>query len=127
METLALFRSVFLTPTLFLKLENYLILKMMNTEERTQRIVGRGEHSNHCHVFVGDMRMSVNEKGQLIAEVPDGGSAKTSHLLETEWLQGKETWTKEHHDIPLAPGYQYRSVQQVEYDPYQDIIVQVRD
>ena len=63
---------------------------------------------------------------------------KEQAKVQIEWLYkfcgleeaftktGKEVWTGEHADIPLKKGI-YKYVPQVEFDPYQDIIRQVRD
>lgn len=100
----------------------------MTLEERKLRISSRGESSNHCHVFVGDdIQVSVNAAGELEYYVPIGSTGVKRHLLETEWLEGREVWTKEHEDIILEPGYTYGAIQQVQYDPYDDIVRPVFD
>jgi hypothetical protein len=38
-----------------------------------------------------------------------------------------EVWTKEHEDIKLPSGKTFKVISQVEYDPYEDVIRQVRD
>lgn len=95
----------------------------MTKEERNQRIVARGEHSNHCHVIVGDV-VSIDAEGTTIEIGPGGG--KIRHLLETEWMKGNEVWTKEHKDIDLPPG-RHRVIIQTEFDPYEGVIRQVTD
>lgn len=95
----------------------------MNIEERKKRVVARGEFSNHAHVIIGG---EIRQDGTLFVE-KDGG-AKIAHILETEWLQGRETWSKEHHEIPLEAGvYQFSPQLQSEFDPYQGVIRQVAD
>ena len=98
----------------------------MTLEERKQRVIARGEFSNHSHVITGDATIHVGVDGRLAIIVPEGGSATQRHLLETDWMLGIETWTGEHHDIPLAAG-EYEFVQQSEYHPYLDKIVSVQD
>jgi len=48
------------------------------------------------------------------------------HILETDWMDGKETWTGEHTDIPLKPG-KYKYIQQKVYDPLTKRIEDARD
>ena len=96
----------------------------MNLQERKNRIIARGQHSNHCHVLVGDVLVR-EEKGTTYVEVGKEG-AFLKHLLETEWLKGNEVWTKEHKDIPLKAGT-YEYVAQVELDPFKKIIREVLD
>lgn len=97
----------------------------MNKEQRASRIIARGEHSNHCHVITGDVEITENN-GKKYIKVTEDSNACLKHLLESEWLNGREVWTKEHTDIPLAPGT-YEYVGQVEYDPYNDVIQSVKD
>ena len=94
----------------------------MTTEDRKSRIIARGEFSNHCHVITGDVQF--NNQGHII--VGENSNAVLKHLLETDWLQGRETWTGEHTDITLTPGvYQY--VPQQVYDPLLKRIEAARD
>lgn len=97
----------------------------MTKKELTNRIIARGEVSNHSHVIVGEVEITRNSDGRILIEVGNEG-AILKHLLETEWMQGKEVWTQEHKDIPLEKGT-YEFVQQIEYDPYEDIIREVKD
>lgn len=97
----------------------------MTNKERALRVIARGEHSNHSHVIVGEATV-VEEDGKVLITVENDGDATLRHILETEWLQGNEVWTGEHHDIELEAGT-YEYVQQSEYDPYEDKIRQVRD
>ena len=95
----------------------------MKKEERVNRIIARGEISDHAHVVVGDATVTQGE--EVLIEVH--GEASIKHILESHWVdEGVETWTKEHKDIPLEAG-KYKYVQQVEYDPYEDRIREVRD
>lgn len=97
----------------------------MKKDERKLRVIARGEHSNHCHVVTGDVEVKQKD-GKTIITVGEDSNAALKHLLETEWLEGREVWTKEHKDIELEPGT-YEFIQQSEYDPYEDKIRQVRD
>lgn len=92
----------------------------MNKEERQKRVIARGEHSNHSHVLVGNVTFNNDDTFTV------NDTAKIRHILESNWLEGQEIWTKEHHDIDLERGT-YKYVPQVEYDPYQEIIRQVQD
>jgi hypothetical protein len=96
----------------------------MNKQERLSRVIARGEVSNHSHIVTGDAVVR-NENGEIIISVGSEG-AVLKHLLETEWMQGREAWTGEHTDIPLKQG-EYKFIQQQEYDPYQDLIRAVAD
>lgn len=97
----------------------------MNKKEKLNRVIARGEISNHCHVVTGDADVKHNEAGEILIEVGKEG-AVLKHLLESEWMAGKEVWTKEHTDIHLQEG-SYKYVPQIEYDPYNEVIQQVRD
>jgi hypothetical protein len=94
----------------------------MNLQERKQRIIAKGEFSNHCHVITGDVEF--NSNGRII--VSEDSNAVLKHLLETDWMEGKETWTGEHTDIKLTPGV-YEYVPQMVYDPLQKSIEAARD
>jgi hypothetical protein len=100
-------------------------MKNLTKEQRIDCIIARGEVSNHCHVIVGDAVINRNDKGEVIVEVGNEG-AILRHLLETEWLQGNEVWTKEHNDIKIAPGT-YKYIPQIEYHPYENEIKKVQD
>jgi hypothetical protein len=75
----------------------------MTNEERVLRVIARGEHSNHSHVIVGEAIVEERD-GATYITVENDGDASIKHLLETEWLQGNEVWTKEHADIELEKG-----------------------
>lgn len=94
----------------------------MTTQERTKRIIARGEFSNHCHVITGDVEF--DSQGRII--VGENSNAVMKHLLETDWLEGKETWTGEHTDIKLKPGI-YEYVPQQVFDPLTKRIEAARD
>ena len=96
----------------------------MKKKERQNRIIARGEITDHCHAIIGDATIT-RKNNETLVEVH--GMAAIKHLLETPWInEGIETWTKEHTDIELQPG-KYKYIQQVEYDPYEDAIRRVRD
>ena len=97
----------------------------MKKEEKKSRILARGEHSNHSHIITGDATVTRNNNGEVIITVGNEG-AFLKHLLETDWMEGKETWTKEHKDIPIEKGT-YKYIQQIEVDPYSEKIQQVKD
>ncbi len=117
-------------------------MKKLSKEERKNRIIARGEHSNHSHVIVGDASVTRNDKGEILVKIGKEG-AVLKHLLESEWMNGIELWTKEHKDIPLKEMPKqvrhgdvlldkinettYRFIQQVQYSPYDKMIQQVKD
>lgn len=85
----------------------------MTKQERQNRVVARGEHSDHAHVITGD----VNVKEDGILEVGEKGGA-IKHLVESVWVEkGVEKWTGEHLDIDLEPGSKYKTVRQREFHP----------
>lgn len=94
----------------------------MNITERKKRIIARGEHSNHSHIITGDVEF--DSKGRLV--VSENSNAILKHLLETDWLEGKETWTGEHTDIKLIPGL-YEYVPQMVFDPLSKRIEAAKD
>lgn len=94
----------------------------MNSKQREQRILARGEFSNHCHVLTGDVQFT--DDGKII--VGEDSNAVLKHVLETEWMAGKEVWTGEHTDIKLSPGT-YEYVPQMVFDPLSKRIEKARD
>lgn len=94
----------------------------MNKHERTNRIIARGEFSNHCHVVTGNVQF--DEKGRVL--VSEDSNAVLKHLLEKEWLTGEEVWTGEHTDIKLEPGV-YEYISQQVFDPLTQRIEAARD
>jgi hypothetical protein len=94
----------------------------MTINERKQRIIARGELSNHCHVITGEVEC--DNKGRII--VGENSEAVLKHLLEKDWMDGKEIWTGEHTDIKLPPGI-YEYVPQVVFDPLTKRIESARD
>lgn len=94
----------------------------MNLQERKNRIIARGEHSNHCHVITGDIEFDTH--GRIV--VGENSNAVLKHLLETEWLEEREVWSGEHTDIKLAPGV-YEYVPQQVFDPLTKRIEAARD
>jgi hypothetical protein len=96
----------------------------MKTQERKNRIIARGEVTDHAHIVTGDANIT-RTGNETVIEV--FGPAKIRHLIESNWVnEGVEVWTKEHRDIDLQPG-RYKYVPQVEYDPYEDAIRKVQD
>jgi len=94
-------------------------------KELKNRIIARGEHSNHAHIITG--QATIERKGEeVFITVKDNEIATIRHLLETQWLQGQEVWTEEHKDITLEPGV-YKYIQQVETNPLNGLIRNVVD
>lgn len=94
----------------------------MTKKEREQRILARGEFSDHCHVITGDVEFAAD--GKII--VGENSNAVLKHILESKWSEGKEVWTGEHLDIPLQKGV-YQKVQQTVFDPLTKRIESARD
>lgn len=98
----------------------------LTKEQRMQRIIARGEHSNHSHIVCGDDVVIREEKGTTYVTVGNSG-AVLRHLLEREYVEsGREVWTQEHADIQLPEG-EYRYVAQTEYNPLDEEVRKVRD
>lgn len=114
----------------------------MTKQDRINRIIAKGEGSNHSHVMIGDCKVSRNKEGEILIKVGDEG-AVLKHILESNWLQGEEKHTNEHEEISLIgfpkqirqgdvmlelvskDTYQY--IPQMEYHPYNKMIVKVID
>lgn len=94
----------------------------MTKKDRQSRIIARGEFSDHCHVITGNV--TFDPQGRII--VGEDSNAVLKHLLESEWLNGKEVWTGEHTDIKLEPGI-YQHVQQQVFDPLTKRIENAKD
>jgi hypothetical protein len=84
----------------------------MTLQERKKRILALGESHNHAHVITGDIEFDT--RGRII--VSEDSNATLKHLLEKDWLEGKEVWSGEHKDIVLNPGI-YEPVLQEVFDP----------
>jgi hypothetical protein len=95
----------------------------MNSQKN--RIIARGETSDHCHVIAGNATIR-NENGEILIDVHDDGGAIIKHVVESDWMKGISTWTKEHADISLEKGT-YKYIPQLEYDPYNEVIRRVVD
>ena len=101
-------------------------MKNTTKQDRLRRVVARGETSNHCHVVCGDDVLVREEKGTTMISVSSNG-AVLRHLLEDVYVEtGVETWTGEHTDIALPQG-DYRYVAQMEFNPLDETIKQVKD
>lgn len=112
----------------------------MQKSERTNRIIARGEGSDHAHIIVGEATIR-NENGEILIEIH--GTASIKHLLESAWINGIEKWSEEHGDIDLTDMPNqirqgdvlldkvsekiYKYIPQLEYDPYNEVIRAVRD
>lgn len=94
----------------------------MNKQELTQRIIARGEFSDHCHVITGDVKFDA--LGRIV--VGEDSNAVLKHVIESRWMKGEEVWTGEHHDIKLIPGT-YEYVPQQVFDPLTKRIEAARD
>ncbi len=96
----------------------------MENQERKNRVIARGEHSNHAHIVTGNA--TIKRKGNDIFITAHDDTVKIRHLLESNWLLNQEIWTQEHHDIDLEKGT-YKYIQQVEYNPLNEVIQNVAD
>jgi hypothetical protein len=94
----------------------------MNIQERKKRILAVGESKNHCHVITGEIEF--DSKGRII--VSEDSNAVLKHLLEKDWMEGREVWSGEHTDIKLTPGV-YEPVLQEVFDPLSKRIERVRE
>ena len=94
----------------------------MTQNELKKRIIARGEHSGHCHVITGDIQF--DSQGRIV--VVDDSTAVLKHLLEKEWMDGKEVWSGEHADIKLAIGT-YEYIPQMVLDPLSKRIEAAKD
>ena len=117
-------------------------MKSLSKQERQSRVLARGEHSNNSHIITGNATVT-ERNGEKFITVGEDQDAALKHLLETEWLNGKEIWTKEHTEISLkgmpeqvrqgdvllqkVGEREYKFIQQKEYDPYEDVIRAVAD
>jgi hypothetical protein len=98
---------------------------VMNNEERINRILVRGEFTDHSHVVTGEAEVNRNDSGEIIITVGNEG-AVLRHLLESKWMEGVEVKTDEHEDIDLDEGV-YTYIPQQEFDPFEKIIRRVVD
>jgi len=96
----------------------------LSLAKKVSNIIARGETSNHAHILTGDVDVLEMPNKDVFINVKSKASIK--HLLETDYIVGREVWTKEHTDIELDKGL-YKYIQQVDYDPYADAINSVKD
>jgi hypothetical protein len=100
-------------------------MKTIDKKERENRIIARGETSGHSHIIIGECTIERNKESVIIHA---GKNCAVKHLLEQSFIEeGIERWTHEHTDIPLQEGESYEYIQQIEYNPYEKLIQQVKD
>ena len=100
-------------------------MKKRNMFKKESRVIARGEVSGHSHIITGDCEIFDNNNEIFIKTK---NKCVIKHLLEQPFVNnGQEVWTKEHNDIELMPNKTYKYIQQVEYNPYEDVINQVKD
>jgi len=93
--------------------------------DRLNRIIARGEHTDHAHVITGDNVLIERESEQVKITVK--GKASIRHLKEKEWFDdGYQVSTREHADFELQEGT-YLYVPQTMYDPLTEHITKIRD
>ena len=96
-----------------------------DTNNRQNRIIARGETSGHSHIITGECEIEESNNSLIIKA---GKNCAIKHLLEIPFIEeGVEVWTKEHNDISLKEGNSYKVIQQMEYNPYEKIIQNVKD
>ena len=100
-----------------------LTIDLSKAKKLETKIIARGEISNHAHAIVGDADL-MELNGEVYIQVYSKATLK--HILENEFIAGNEVWTKEHTDIDLDKG-NYKFVQQVEFNPYEEITRKVKD
>jgi hypothetical protein len=94
----------------------------MTIQERKQRILALGESHNHAHCITGDVIFT--KDGHIV--VGENSNAVLKHLLEKDWMEGREVWSGEHKDIILTPGI-YEPILQEAFDPLTKRIERVRE
>lgn len=116
-------------------------MKTRDMNDKKSRIIARGEFSDHSHVITGDCEI-YEKDGDVYVRA--GKNCAIKHLIESVFIEsGIEKWTGEHKDIDLSelPSQvrhgdvlldrvnknTYKYIQQVEYNPYEKAIRQVRD
>jgi len=114
----------------------------MKKQERINRIIAKGEFSNHSHVITENADVIRNNKGEIFVEVK--GECYIEHLLESVFVEtGQKEWTKEHHKIRIDEKHElirqgdvllkkagdnlYVFVQQMAYDPLSKRIEKASD
>lgn len=65
-------------------------MKKLTKEQRASRIIARGEVSGHAHIITGDVEV-YEKDGKTFITVGEDSNAVLKHLLETDWMAGKET------------------------------------
>lgn len=114
--------------------------------ELKDRIIARGEFSDHCHVVTGNC--TIERKDDAIYINTEDSSCVMKHLLESKFLQGQEVWTGEHNDIVISDEAiqksgglirhgdvllkresknRYKYIPQLEFDPFEETISTVKD
>lgn len=114
--------------------------------ELKDRIIARGETSDHCHVVIGNCTIERNGDETYINT--EDSLCVLKHLLESKFLQGDESWTGEHEDIVIDDSQilksggllrhgdvllrresanRYKYIPQLEFDPFESIIRKVVD
>ena len=100
--------------------------EMPKTTKKEGLMLAAGEQTNHGHFVTGDVEVLEAEDKNLFVEVGNKGGL-IRHLLISEMKGNQEVWTKEHADIELPAGKKFKVVRQVEYDPYEKKINEVKD
>lgn len=89
-----------------------------DAEPADDRVVARGELTDHSHVVYGEaVRVFQDKKNNLYVDTRLG-AAVIRHVLESRHRRGAQQWTGEHRTLLLPRGKIYRVRQQREYDPF---------
>lgn len=76
--------------------------KKMNIQERKNRILARGEITDHSHIIVGDATVIRNNNCEILVSLGNE-ECILKHIIESAWLENEsEIWTKEHGDVNLS-------------------------
>ena len=101
-----------------------------NAKKIENRIIARGEWSDHSHVITGDADIYEDENGKMYVSVGKKG-AKLQHTLESQLPKNlssnNDLRVADHKIIELEPNTVFEVNIQNEYNPYSKLFEQVRD
>lgn len=101
-----------------------------NVKKIKNRVVARGEWSDHSHVITGDAEIYEDKNGKMYVSVGKKG-AKLQHTLESRLpknlTSNNDLQVADHKIIELEPNTVFKVSIQNEYNPYSKVFEQVRD